>query len=88
MDEIDLSQRGLINSLKGKFLEMAVEVSMLKFNREQLPGSWFGRQGALFAASRTASAGSLRKALPVCLFLHLYKYNRITLPTILFMLSV
>uniref|UniRef100_UPI0040565EF5 hypothetical protein n=1 Tax=Candidatus Electrothrix sp. TaxID=2170559 RepID=UPI0040565EF5 len=43
VDEIDLSQQGLINTLKGKFLEMAVEVSMLKFNREQLPGAWFGR---------------------------------------------
>ncbi|MCI5149688.1 MAG: ArsR family transcriptional regulator, partial [Candidatus Electrothrix sp. MAN1_4] len=47
VDEIDLSQQGLINTLKGKFLEMAVEVSMLKFNREQLPGSWFGREGEL-----------------------------------------
>ncbi|XCN71551.1 MAG: hypothetical protein Q3M24_14650 [Candidatus Electrothrix aestuarii] len=47
VDEIDLSQQGLINTLKGKFLEMAVEVSMLKFNREQLPGSWFGRRGDL-----------------------------------------
>ncbi|MCI5149553.1 MAG: hypothetical protein D3916_09235 [Candidatus Electrothrix sp. MAN1_4] len=26
---------------------MAAEVSMLKFNRERLPGSWFGRQGEL-----------------------------------------
>ncbi|MCI5132960.1 MAG: hypothetical protein D3904_15955, partial [Candidatus Electrothrix sp. EH2] len=47
VDEIDLSQQGLINTLKGKFLEMAVEVSMLKFNRERLPGSWFGRRGEL-----------------------------------------
>ncbi|MCP4698434.1 MAG: hypothetical protein GY862_16520 [Gammaproteobacteria bacterium] len=47
VDEIDLSQQGLINTLKGKFLEMAVEVSMLKFNHEQLPGAWFGRQGEL-----------------------------------------
>ena len=47
VDEIDLSQQGLINTLKGKFLEMVAEVSMLKFNRERLPGSWFGRQGEL-----------------------------------------
>jgi len=42
VDEIDLSQRGFVNSLKGKFLEMVAEVSMLKFNHEQLPGAWFG----------------------------------------------
>jgi transcriptional antiterminator len=32
IDKIDLSQQGLINTLKGKFLEMVVEVSMMKFN--------------------------------------------------------
>jgi len=45
IDKIDLSQRGLINTLKGKFLEMVVEVSMLKFNHELMPGSWFGKTG-------------------------------------------
>ncbi|CAK8725071.1 Restriction endonuclease type IV Mrr domain-containing protein [Candidatus Electrothrix laxa] len=43
VDEIDLSQQGLINTMKGKFLEMVTEVSMLKFNHERLPGAWFGR---------------------------------------------
>jgi len=43
IDKIDLSQQGLINTLKGKFLEMVVEVSMMKFNHEQMPGSWFGK---------------------------------------------
>ncbi|MCI5139064.1 MAG: hypothetical protein D3922_11765, partial [Candidatus Electrothrix sp. AR1] len=43
VDAIDLSQQGLINTMKGKFLEMVVEVSMLKFNHERLPGAWFGR---------------------------------------------
>ncbi len=43
VDQIDLSQQGLINTLKGKFLEMVVEVSMMKFNQESLPGSWFGQ---------------------------------------------
>jgi DNA-binding transcriptional ArsR family regulator len=43
VDEIDLSQRNLINTLKGKFLEMVVEVSMMKFNHEHLPGAWFGQ---------------------------------------------
>jgi len=43
VDEIDLSQQNLMNTLKGKFLEMVVEVSMMKFNHEHLPGSWFGQ---------------------------------------------
>jgi hypothetical protein len=43
VDEIDLSQRNLINTLKGKFLEMVVEVSMMKFNHERLPGAWFNQ---------------------------------------------
>ncbi|MDU9050774.1 MAG: hypothetical protein Q3M30_18145 [Candidatus Electrothrix sp. Rat3] len=47
VEEVDLSQQGLLNTMKGKFLEMATEVSMLKFNREQLPGAWFGKQGEL-----------------------------------------
>ena len=41
---IDLSQQGLINTMKGKFLEMVAEVSMLKFNHERLPGAWFGKK--------------------------------------------
>ena len=43
VDKIDLSQQGLMNTLKGKFLEMVVEVSMMKFNHEPMPGSWFGQ---------------------------------------------
>jgi len=43
IDKIDLSQQNLMNTLKGKFLEMVVEVSMMKFNHELLPGSWFGQ---------------------------------------------
>ncbi|MCI5123830.1 MAG: hypothetical protein D3925_04975 [Candidatus Electrothrix sp. AR5] len=45
VEAIDLSQQGMMNTLKGKFLEMATEVSMLKFNHEGLPGTWFGRTG-------------------------------------------
>jgi hypothetical protein len=45
VDKIDLSQQGLMNTLKGKFLEMVVEVSMMKFNHERLPGAWFGQTG-------------------------------------------
>ncbi|MCW5210015.1 hypothetical protein VU10_07595, partial [Desulfobulbus sp. US1] len=43
VDAIDLSQLGLINTMKGKFLEMVAEVSLLKFNHERLPGAWFGK---------------------------------------------
>jgi predicted transcriptional regulator len=45
VDKIDLSQQKLINTLKGKFLEMVVEVSMMKFNHEHLPGAWFAQTG-------------------------------------------
>jgi predicted AAA+ superfamily ATPase len=45
VDQIDLSQQKLINTLKGKFLEMVVEVSMMKFNHEHLPGAWFAQTG-------------------------------------------
>jgi len=47
VDKIDLSQQGLMSTLKGKFLEMLVEVSMMKFNHEQLPGAWFGQTGEI-----------------------------------------
>ncbi len=43
IEKIDLSQQNLMNTLKGKFLEMVVEVSMMKFNHEPLPGLWFGQ---------------------------------------------
>jgi predicted AAA+ superfamily ATPase len=45
VEQIDLSQQGLMNTLKGKFLEMVVEVTMMKFNHELMPGAWFGRTG-------------------------------------------
>jgi hypothetical protein len=47
VDEIDLSQRNLMNTLKGKFLEMGVEVTMMKFNHELMPGAWFGQTGQI-----------------------------------------
>jgi len=47
VDKIDLSQQNLTNTLKGKFLEMVVEVSMMKFNHELMLGSWFGQTGKL-----------------------------------------
>jgi predicted AAA+ superfamily ATPase len=45
VDQIDLSQRNLMNTLKGKFLEMVIEVTMMKFNHELMPGAWFGQTG-------------------------------------------
>ena len=57
VDQIDLSQRNLMNTLKGKFLEMVVEVTMMKFNHELMPGAWFGQTGEveapLFSVVRT-----------------------------------
>ena len=47
IDEIDLSQRNLFNTLKGKFLELVVQVTMLKMNHEILDGRWFGKSGEI-----------------------------------------
>ena len=43
VDEIDLSQQNLFNNLKGHFLEMVVQVTMMKFNKETLDGKYFGK---------------------------------------------
>ncbi|MDM8521270.1 hypothetical protein QUF64_14590 [Anaerolineales bacterium HSG6] len=43
LEEIDLSQQNQFNNLKGRFLETVVQVTMMKFNHEQLDGRWFGR---------------------------------------------
>jgi predicted AAA+ superfamily ATPase len=59
VEQIDLSQRGLMNTLKGKFLEMVVEVSMMKFNDELMPGAWFGQtspvEAPLFQVVKTTT---------------------------------
>ncbi len=47
VEEIDLSQRNLFNTLKGKFLEMVVQVTMMKMNHERLDGRWFGTSGEI-----------------------------------------
>ncbi len=47
IDEIDLSQQNLFNTLKGKFLEMVVQVAMMKFNHETLDGTLFGKSGEI-----------------------------------------
>ncbi|MCP4694287.1 MAG: hypothetical protein GY859_40005, partial [Desulfobacterales bacterium] len=46
-ERVDLSQRNLFNTLKGKFLEMVVQVTMMKFNHETLPGAWFRAAGEI-----------------------------------------
>ena len=49
LEEIDLSQQGLFNTLKGRFLELVVQVTMMKFDHETLNGEWFGRTGTIEA---------------------------------------
>ncbi|QTA84205.1 hypothetical protein [Desulfonema magnum] len=45
VEEIDLSQQNLFNNLKGRFLELVVQVTMMKFNNETLDGKFFGKTG-------------------------------------------
>ncbi|MCP4345243.1 MAG: hypothetical protein GY795_06915 [Desulfobacterales bacterium] len=47
INKIDLSQRNLFNTLKGRFLEMVVQVTMMKFNHEILDGKLFGKSGQI-----------------------------------------
>ncbi len=47
LDEIDLSQQNLFNTLKGKFLEIVVQVTMMKFNHEILDAALFGKSDEL-----------------------------------------
>ena len=49
IDEIDLSQQNLFNTMKGKFLEIVVQVTMMKFNHEILDAALFGKSGELDA---------------------------------------
>jgi len=43
--KVDLSQKKLFHSLKGKFLEMVVQGTMMKFNHEMIDGTFFGKPG-------------------------------------------
>lgn len=43
IDTIDLSQQGVFNNLKGRFLELIVQVTMMKFNNEEMKGEYFGK---------------------------------------------
>jgi hypothetical protein len=47
IDKIDLSQQSKYNMLKGRFLENVVQVTMMKFNYEKIPGEWFGKTGKI-----------------------------------------
>ncbi|MCP4350813.1 MAG: hypothetical protein GY795_35555 [Desulfobacterales bacterium] len=49
VEEIDLSQQKLFNNLKGKFLELIVQVTMMKFSHEKLDGKFFGKTGKIEA---------------------------------------
>jgi len=41
--QVDLSQQHLFNTLKGQFLEMVVQITMMKFNNEPIDGNFFGK---------------------------------------------
>jgi hypothetical protein len=47
IDKIDLSQQSKYNMLKGRFLENVVQVTMMKFNYEKIPGEWLGKKGKI-----------------------------------------
>ena len=73
IDKIDLSQQNLMNTLKGKFLEMVVEVTMMKFNHELMPGAWFGQtsevEAPLFQLVKTTTVkASKTKAYQIDVF--------------------
>lgn len=45
VDKISLSQQKKFDNLKGRFLELVIELTMRKFNYEQVDGAWLGRSG-------------------------------------------
>ncbi|MCP4346639.1 MAG: hypothetical protein GY795_14075, partial [Desulfobacterales bacterium] len=47
IDKIDLGHQNLFNTLKGRFLEMVVQITMMKFNHEILDGKFFGKPGQI-----------------------------------------
>ena len=47
IEDIDLSQQNLFNNLKGRFLELVVQITMMKFNHEMLDGKFFGKTGEI-----------------------------------------
>jgi len=49
VNRVDLSQQNLFNTIKGHFLEMVVQVTMMKFNYEPIDGKLFGKSGTIHA---------------------------------------
>jgi predicted transcriptional regulator len=47
IDKIDLSLQSKYNILKGRFLENVVQVTMMKFNYEEIQGEWLGKSGKI-----------------------------------------
>jgi hypothetical protein len=47
IDKIDLSLQSKYNVLKGRFLENVVQVTMMKFNHEEIHGEWLGKKGMI-----------------------------------------
>jgi len=47
LDKIDLSLQSKYNVLKGRFLENVVQVTMMKFNNDEIQGEWLGKKGKI-----------------------------------------
>ncbi|ETR69574.1 MAG: hypothetical protein OMM_03850 [Candidatus Magnetoglobus multicellularis str. Araruama] len=45
VEKINLSMQARYNILKGRFLENVIQVTMMKFNHETIPGEWLGKSG-------------------------------------------
>jgi len=43
IEPVDLKQQNIYNNLKGRFLELIVQVTMMKFNYETITGEYFGK---------------------------------------------
>ncbi len=73
VEEIDLSGQNLFNNLKGRFLELVVQITMMKFNNEILDQRFFGKSGEIrvprfrFAETRyTKASGSRSYQIDIC----------------------
>jgi predicted DNA-binding transcriptional regulator len=47
VEKIDLSMQAQYNQLKGRFLENVIQVTMMKFNHEKIPGEWLGKSSKI-----------------------------------------
>jgi hypothetical protein len=47
IDKIDLSLQSKYNVLKGRFLENLIQVTMMKFNYDEIQGEWLGKNGKI-----------------------------------------